>query len=238
MLAAVKQFFEFIQNQNFQEAYQSTSEEFQKSASFQDFQNFLNTTGLINFQSAVWDEPQRDPATGMGGIRGTITSKDGGQYPIVIFGETKDNGQTWKIVNITPAASVPTPASPSPEIPELPVLIATVKKYLSLFVTAIQQNDFTSFHQAIATIWNVESTPEKLRDIFQEFSNKKFDLNFVHTAQPIFSAKPIIDQRGFLELHGYFPSKERNLVFSLLLTYEHPDWKLISIDVSSAALKS
>jgi hypothetical protein len=224
-----KEFFQLIKDGQFAEAFHSATNEFQANASPEDFQGFLQDTGLdkaIDFQYGEVHEEG-----GMAGLQAMATLANQKKLPLLIY--AKKVGNEWKIHNITPAANPIT----LPDLPDPASLTAVVQQYMSLFALANQQSDFTALYNLLADIWKVETTPEKLQAAFQNFIDQKINLDFVLGAVPVISEPPTLDDQGFLLVKGYYPSAERNFLFDLVFAYQHPDWKLASLNVTSHKLK-
>lgn len=209
-------------------AFYSASKEFQASATLDDFRQFVKDTGLADYQSISFGDAQEEGD--QAGLQGLVKLADGRQLPILFF--FKKGETNWQIHNITPAANPIT----RPELPDQATLNSTVHQYMSLFVLGNQQGDFTALYNLLADLWKVETTPEKLKAAFQSFLDQKIDLQFVLGAAPVISEPPVLDDQGFLLVKGYYPSPERHLVFDLVFAYQHPDWKLASLNVSSHKL--
>ena len=82
-----------------------------------------------------------------------------------------------------------------------------------------------------------EVGPEKLAASFHGFVEHHVDLSRAPLTEPVFTAPPAIDGEGKLLLKGYSPLPDRQWYFDLAYVYEHPEWKLISIEVSTQAIK-
>jgi hypothetical protein len=227
MLPAVQNFFQLIKNSKLKEAYDSTSDEFKAGGSFDEFQQFLKEMGLMNFKNAVWSGFDQDQ--NMAAIKGVVSNMANQDIPVIVY--CISDGQSWKVHNITPAN--PVHSDSIADVPDPSVLSGLIHHSMTLFILALQHKDFSDFYQNIAALWKVETDPEKLQAVFADFMEKNLDLSFVSTTNPVLSAKPVINDQGFLEVKGYYPSAERHLTFELMYTYEHPEWKLLSIQVSS-----
>ena len=222
---ATQQFLERIRTGKIKEAYQSTTQEFQNGGSLEDFQNFLKNTGLLKVTQILFDSVEQNGD--VAGLKGTFILADKERIPIVIY--AKQENHEWKIHNITPAIE----NSSGITLPDQYALLTIIHKYLMLFISALQQEDFTVFYNDLAELWKVETNPLELKKTFQNFMEKNIDLSFVVNATPVISEQPVIDENGFVTVKGYYPSANQNLLFQLTLCYQHPDWKLLSIKIST-----
>lgn len=91
-------FFALVKQNRFEDAYQSTAADFQKSTSFDQFQEFLKGTGLVKFQSSFWNS--RSIENSLGKVSGTITTSDQQTVRLEIQ-FVQENGQ-WRVLNMAP----------------------------------------------------------------------------------------------------------------------------------------
>lgn len=221
---SVQRFFEYIKAGKTKEAYENTTEEFKTGGSLEDFKNFLEGTGLGHFTEIFFDglEQNGDIAA----LKGTIVLADQRKVPIIIY--LKQENQQWKIHNVTPAIE----NSSGIALPDQSTLLSVIHKYLTLFVSCIQQEEFTPFYTELAELWKVETNPVQIKEIFRNFIEKNVDLSFVLNTSPVISEQPLLDEKGLITVKGYYPSATQTLLFELILTYQHPEWKLVSIKIS------
>lgn len=100
------------------------------------------------------------------------------------------------------------------------------------FNRAVQKADFTDFYKSTAKLWQEQTTPDKLKEIFQTFIDRKFDVEAVIKKQaPTFDPAPAINGDGFLEVHGAYDVEGDSLTFILKYNNEAGAWKLVGIDV-------
>lgn len=121
-------------------------------------------------------------------------------------------------------------------IPSQGEIVKLVQGTMALFADAVSTDafdNFDAFYGAISNLWKAQTTTSDLRGNFSDFIVKKIDLSFVKGMKPTFSASPVIDENGMLTVTGYYPSKKFNAVFTLGYVYEHPLWKLATIDVET-----
>jgi hypothetical protein len=107
-----------------------------------------------------------------------------------------------------------------------------VTETLLEFDAAIQAQDFSSFHAALAEIWKSQITPDQLQEAFQTFILDEVQIGGVRDVAPVFDEPPAIGEDGILTLAGYFPTTPLRVLFNLKYRYEHPTWKLTGIRVS------
>src|SRR3954463_12408614 len=82
-------------------------------------------------------------------------------------------------------------AEPLPSAAEIKKL---TDQSLLEFNRAVQKADFTEFYKSTAKLWQEQTTPGKLKEIFQSFIDRKFDMEEVIKKQaPTFEPAPAMD---------------------------------------------
>lgn len=107
------------------------------------------------------------------------------------------------------------------------------KATLLEFNKAIEQEDFTDFHDSISKTWQKEITPQKFNEAFAEFIEKKIDISDIGSEDARFSPSPEVKkEQGFdmLTLEGEYPTSPKT-TFSLKYIPEGKEWKLSRIRV-------
>lgn len=236
---SANEFFTLIKEGKVDQAYNLTAKEFQASTSLEVFTQFLEMTTLKDFSKARWTT--RSINNNLGKLIGSIHTREGGTVPVEID-LVKEEGK-WKIISLTrkavgltekePAEAVtPSPAA-GKEIPSEEGLTSVINETISLLGAGINKNDFGDFYGHISKLWQSQTDEPSLKMAFREFIEKKIDLTIVQGQAPVLSEAPYIDQDGVLRLKGYYPTQPYMVQFDLGYLYEHPNWKLISISVST-----
>ena len=119
------------------------------------------------------------------------------------------------------------------EIPPQEILVKLCNESLAEFAAAVNARDFSSFHASIAKRWQADITKEALLDAFKSFCDQQVDLTVLRDLAPVFDEEPTFDDNGFLAIKGHYPTEPSVVQFNLGYEYEHPDWKLVRIDVSA-----
>lgn len=236
---SANEFFTLIKDGKFDQAYNSTAKEFQASTSLEVFTQFLEMTTLKDFSKARWTT--RSINNNLGKLIGSIQTREGGTIPVEID-LVKEEGR-WKILSLTrkaaglrekePAEAITSQPAAGKEIPSEETLTSVINETISLLGAGINQNDFNDFYGHISKLWQSQTDEPSLKMAFREFMEKKIDLTIVQGQTPVLSEAPYIDQDGVLRLKGYYPTQPYIVQFDLGYLYEHPQWKLISINVST-----
>ena len=100
------------------------------------------------------------------------------------------------------------------------------------FNAAVQKADFTDFYKSTAKLWQKQTTPEKLKEIFKAFIERKFDMEGVIKKRvPTFEPAPAMDSDGFMAVSGSYNVDGDSLTFKLHYADESGAWKLAGINV-------
>jgi len=224
---AADAFFSLLQQGRVHDAYLATAADFRAATSEEDFTAFLQTTALVNYQSASWSS--RSIKNNTGRLEGTVTTKEGGQVPVEV--DLVKEGEQWKILSLRKAPSGIVQSSAVAEIPPEAELQRLTGESMALLAEAIRKNDFTGFHGRISRLWQGQTTADELKNIFASFVEQQIDLSPLQGKSPVFSQKPAVNEDGVLVLEGYFPDQPQQVFFVLKFIYEHPQWKLVGINV-------
>jgi hypothetical protein len=136
---------------------------------------------------------------------------------------------TWKLVGIK--VDVKPVSEPGGKIPNAREARALALESLLAFNRAVQAKNFTTFHKQIATVWQSQITPAKLRKAFSDFVDQGVDIGSIADLQPVFDPAPGLDEDGFLLLKGHYPTKPNRVQFKLRYIQEEGAWQLINIAV-------
>src|SRR5881392_727125 len=124
-------------------------------------------------------------------------------------------------------------AEPLPSAAEIKKL---TNQSLLGFNSAVQKADFTDFYKSTAKLWQEQTTPDKLKEIFQSFVDRKFDMEEVIKKQaPTLEPAPALDADGFLVVNGIYNLESASLTFQLKYNSEGGAWKLVGINIHSGA---
>ena len=212
-----------------QGAYDSTAPQFRNEEPFESFAQGVSRLRLDQYVSSDWNS--RSISNGQSTLEGTITLLDGSTVPMRV--ELVDVNDVWMVYGLTTQTAGSNFGGDVPEPPTLDVAERLTQESLGAFADAINRSDFTDFHASTAALWRAEITPEDLQAAFQHIIDRGIDLSGAAALPPAFSADPVVNDNGFLQLRGYMPSNPDLLYFRLRYAYEAPDWRLIGIRIDS-----
>ena len=100
---------------------------------------------------------------------------------------------------------------------------------------AIRLEDFTRFHNNLARVVKISTTPSQVKEVFKELIDSEASLSLVSDFEPSFDSPPALADNGTLRVAGYYPAPTVRLEFLLSYVYEQPDWKLVDMSVDFRA---
>jgi hypothetical protein len=221
-------FFSAVQKQDWSSANALLSEEFRASTSLEQLQLFLQRSALAHYTKATWGE--RSITSGnRGELHGSVETENAAIIPIKMA-FVKEKG-SWKILSIQKAASGVVITEDTRPVPADEQLQSMVQTALQDLAVAVNQRDFTEFYEKIAKLWQAQTTKEALFNAFKVFSEQNIDLTVLQNYTAVFNEKPHVGDEGILLLKGYYPTPPPVAYFKLSYVYEHPEWKLVGINV-------
>ncbi len=221
-----EQFFELIAAGETADAYATTAQEFRYHTDESAFAQFVTATGLARYKGVSWH--YRAIERDRGSLEGTLRIGDGSRPVTVDL--VRENSE-WRILALELGDVGVRQAADAPGLPADEELRQLTNNAVRLLAEAIEAGDFADFHRQIAQLWQRQVTEEQLRQAFDVFMERGIDIAYALEAEPQFSQSPVIENDGVLVLRGYYPAEPQPLYFSLEHVYEHPEWKLLGIDV-------
>jgi hypothetical protein len=223
-----------VQEKNFTQFHQEQlSPEFQKqvplekfTAAFQAFIDKGYDISNIAKSEPVFDVPPAIDSDGLLVLKG--------HYPTQPNRVTFDltyiyKSPAWKLLGLNVKAT-PFVANTG-KVPTDKELKTLTLNSLLLFNTAIQTKNFDSFYDKSAKLWQKETTPEKMLEVFQSFIDKEIDIAPIAELKPIFEGTPAVNEDGFLMIKGSYAMESSKVAFQLQYVYEDESWKLAGINV-------
>lgn len=119
------------------------------------------------------------------------------------------------------------------EVPPESELKTMTLSSLLAFNDGVQEKDFSAFYKKISALWQEQTTPEKLTELFNDFIDKEIDISPIKKVEPVFNKEAKINSDGLLVIAGYYPTTPKRVVFELKYLEEKGDWKLAGINVKT-----
>ncbi|CAF4013750.1 unnamed protein product [Rotaria sp. Silwood1] len=108
------------------------------------------------------------------------------------------------------------------------------------FNDAIQSADFTTFYGNVAKAWQKQTSPDKMKALFQAFIDGRANMSQIKSLDAKFTTPPSIETTIGLKtlvLRGEYATTSIPTTFELKYVAEGKDWKLIAIKVYTAIKK-
>jgi len=221
-------FFAAVGDGDMAAAERHLSADFRAGTTLDELRDFLDQTALTDYAGAGWSS--RTISGGTGELEGTIRTAGGGAVPVTLAFVKEDDG--WKIQNIRKAASGAGSEDDAPALPDDATLSAMAHASMGDFARAVRDEDFTAFHAGVSRLWRSQMTPADIAAAFASFMDQDLDLTIVEDMTPVLSEPPRHDvETGLLSLKGYYATRPSVTHFEFGYLYEHPDWRLASVDV-------
>jgi hypothetical protein len=119
------------------------------------------------------------------------------------------------------------------EVPPESELKSMTLSSLLAFNDGVQEKDFSDFYKELSALWQDQTTPEKLKELFNDFIEKEINIAPIKKLQPVFNKDATINSDGMLVIAGYYPTVPKRVVFELKYLKEKGDWRLAGINVKT-----
>lgn len=124
------------------------------------------------------------------------------------------------------------PAHAQNAVPDAFLQEMLIKTSLLTLNDANLTGNYTVLHAKGAKPFREQFSPDRLKQNFQSFVDKKVDWSVIAAKQPITTSESKIDNRGALLLRGYFDTKPRRLIYELDFLSSKGKWKPIRLYVN------
>jgi hypothetical protein len=190
------------------------------------------------------EEVERDPRT----------SSEGGNRAIILrwlSGILLAAGLAWALTNApaqpqpvkpkpaaaSPAKNAPAEASKQQQQPAMPVsteqALYLIRSTLLTLNDANRSGNYTVLRDLAAPDFQGRNTAADLSQIFSDLRRRNFDLYAAALLAPQLTAVPALDQRGYLHLTGFFPTRPQQIDFDLLFQNVANQWRAFGISIST-----
>jgi hypothetical protein len=149
---------------------------------------------------------------------------------------------------VSPAKSAPAPKQQqsqqtqqqqqqTQQQPALPVsteqALYLIRSTLLSLNDANRSGNYTVLRDLAAPDFQARNTAADLSQSFSDLRRRNFDLYGAALLSPQLTAVPALDQRGFLHLAGYFPTRPQQINFDLLFQNVANQWRLFGIAINT-----
>lgn len=119
----------------------------------------------------------------------------------------------------------------TPKVPSEVELKSMTLESLLDFNKSVVGDDFTVLYESLSKVWQDQTSPAKLKALFQSFIDKEIDISPIKKVEPVFNKAAEIDSDDVLIVSGYYPTKPKRVLFRLKYLTEKSDWKLVGIKI-------
>jgi hypothetical protein len=130
------------------------------------------------------------------------------------------------------AALLAAPAQAENKVPSPLLQEILIKTYLLTLNDANVTGNYAVLQAKLAKPFREQFNPERLKQVFKTFAEKKTDWSLIATKPPIASSPAVIDNRGALLLRGYFDTHPSRVNYELDFLPSEGEWKPIKINVN------
>ncbi len=196
------------------------------------FAAFINPNGpLMRIQNLA---PEFDAAPAVTG--GVLLAQ--GRYltdpqDVLFTVEFEQDGGAWRLVGIDVKTRLRRANDYRPTIPTKAERVKLIQDAMAVFAECVKKDDFTQLINYSSTVFKWEFTNDGLRQIFDGFTQGKFDLSALKVMEPVIQQDVTENAPGILMLNGYFET-DRRTTFRLRLMDEGGQWKILAIGVEVA----
>jgi hypothetical protein len=124
------------------------------------------------------------------------------------------------------------PAEATETVPSPTAQEILIKTSLLTLNDAIVSGNYTVLHAKLAKPFREQFAPDRLKQAFQNFADKKIDMAAISAVPPVATDDARIDDRGALLLHGRFDVDRSRLVYELEFLPSEGEWKPLGLHVS------
>ena len=123
------------------------------------------------------------------------------------------------------------PAAADDKLPSPLIQEVLIKASLLTLNDANVTGNYAVLHAKLAKPFREQFGPDKLKQAFKEFADKKIDFDVVAAKSPIVVKDAQIDERGALQLRGYFDVSPNRVRYELDFIPSEGEWKPIALNV-------
>jgi hypothetical protein len=121
--------------------------------------------------------------------------------------------------------------------PSMPVsteqALYLIRSTLLTLNDANRSGNYTVLRDLAAPDFQARNTAADLSQSFSDLRRRNFDLYGAALLSPQLTVLPALDQKGFLHLAGYFPTRPQQINFDLLFQNVVNQWRLFGISIAT-----
>jgi hypothetical protein len=125
--------------------------------------------------------------------------------------------------------------STQPATPNGVQLLIMIKTTLIAYSQANMTGNYSVLRDLAAPGFQQVNSVARLSEIYREERNKNLDLSPVVLLKPELLRPVVVDERGLLNIEGYFPSKPQMVRFMLVFQNVVQRWRLVALGVTTVS---
>lgn len=141
-------------------------------------------------------------------------------------------GFSWLAATVAGALLLSSPAAAETKVPSAVSQEILIKTSLLTLNDANITGNYVVLHAKLAKTFREQFSPDRLKQSFKPFADKKVDWEIVAAKSPIATTEARIDERGALVLHGYFDVAPSRVAYELDFVLSEGEWKAIKLNVN------
>ncbi len=134
-----------------------------------------------------------------------------------------------KVVKPTPA-----PVMAANKLPDNAVMVKMIRNALTALNQANATGDYSVLRETASEGFQKANSAAKLSELFANLRSRNLDLSPVTVIDPRLFRPPAIDEKGYLRLTGFFPSRPEQVNFDLAFAFSAGVWELYGIGVNTS----
>lgn len=228
-------YFLQLKSKFYDKAYASSSEDFQKTMTLDEFTKFVVATHLGNFTSRTWTDKQWDEKTGLIGLQGEfVFGSDKNTETHTITFQMHKKGETYEILGMTETLTIQLLSSLFPKDAALQSLVGGD---LSNLAKTMKNGRFLKFYNGMSKSVRKSIKLSAFTKALKSFKKEKKDIALPADGSPITIDKdfPKINKDGSVIVSGSYKNTKFTVSFTLTYSYQW-EWKLSGLSVNAVAL--
>ena len=224
-------FLKTISSDNLNDAYELGSDDFKQAQSLDKFIDMITGSYITSYKLTEWHNRTLN-SSDKNIYTGTLSGISNKSMPFNLT-VVKEQG-SWKIFSLTgPGRYGVGPGTWFRQVPASKELQLLAKNTMLDFDKAVREKSFVEFYN---NMWTFRSSISlwKFQATFEKFIQNNIDLSSTNVVAPTFIDEPSLERSPsgtLLVTNGIFDTENGSIPFTFRYLYDHPNWKLININV-------
>tara|TARA_R110002124_G_scaffold259913_1_gene425777 strand:- start:29 stop:817 length:789 start_codon:yes stop_codon:yes gene_type:complete len=221
-------FFDAVQNDDINSAYELLSEDFQAGTSREELASYLAANALDKIKDVSWGS--RSLTDGMGTLDGSVTTATGGKIPLILRLVKSDDG--WRINAIEKEKSGFTAKGGEKSLPTPKAQEQLFRETTKVFADSLADRSMKKLYDYTSRLWQKEISVEEFNGHFGTYYSDAESYGIMSRLKPVIDEASMSNKSQFLTLKGHYPIKPTRVYFEQNYVYEGTRWKLLGLGVS------